>query len=1317
MNVRIIIHTENKHKLINLFNLILTSSNYNNFSICLHAKGYIPWEDTTLKQIITSFKQYYAYPTNKSKIESVVELVSSVKEDMILILDENTESFSFNTWSDESFDFLYTNKTEFLKLNLDTKYESFKWFMIDLLSQHKKTIYDYVDSSNDCVRYKSKIQSPLFNEKIIYIDGGMGDHVMALPLLERIQENVYVCCKYPFIYEHLKFKGVIDWSDELFGGYKRFVYDYGSKNKSKTIIDAFFEMYGYSRTYKDKLIYNGRREPITIENDNHKVALICSSAAKINNIDSNKDWLDIRWFKLVNELKNNGYFVIQVGTIKDNQIPNVDLKFLDKPISQLATLVEMSELWISVDTFFHHFAAAIKPEVGVCLTPFYNDHAKHYGVKYIEKDCGKDFSDRKWWLDSQQSERKECMNLIQVKDVLNVLNISYLSITNDYSRTDINNLTLIVPIYNNVDVAIDNIKKTINTSKYITQIIIYSNGTSDTGNQKLKDFRKTISIIDLHIVEKPIGYIKAINESIKLSRNELIICLNSDAVLFDNWENQLLSLCNDKNNGLVGPVMLKDFILGCCFVVRKSILNKIGMLNEGFGLGYEEDVELSNRVERNGYKLAFNCYKSEFDNKVINFPLNHTQGQSFKQFDDNFLNELLKFNSIKLRKFNDSKNVIVLKNLMYEEIKEILNDDDIFVVINKSGENFEKIRYDTEIIEKSHIFECTKEMNIDSLIHSITKGKNIKIINSKKEFSLTWLAKFDDYSSMGILSQKILENINCDVSCQNIIGINQTSNEKISNELKKPLNYDLGIMFSYPDMYKELNKFKTKVIYTGVDTTGGIANFVSNSNQADYLLTPSFKSKERMINLGVKKPIFVLPHGVDPQVFRYKPRVKSDKFRFLYVGECSDRKGIFQLLRVFTELFADNLNVELHIKSNNSMIFYNGEEIKNYIDKYKNIFWHISNEGHDKIIKLYDECDVYVYPSRADTFGMTILEAMACGLPVISTSEPGATELIKGRYFDVKTKLTPVLNHPWMLGEWGEPNETQLKYYMSSLYNDYDNICDILQLKGNSDFVINNYSWEKIGKKFETEILPKLKKDVKILTLLTSYNRPNHIGNIINSIKSIREDGYINDIYLVENTNTNIKNEVINIINNNIDDCFTVYKSDFNLGQRGALLQMLENKNIDDYDFIQFTDQDNIFIEPLSTYCNILNENEDIFFVTGYMSKEHNELGWRKTRFGNLCEKRSLRAGHMFLRVKDFKSLLPIHLDSQYNQPHNSSWNAGLDWELSYWNPNAPGRRANNNFVLCVPGGVLHVGLDSTMYNWDVEANEYKLEELRALRY
>lgn len=581
---------------------------------------------------------------------------------------------------------------------------------------------------------------------------------------------------------------------------------------------------------------------------------------------------------------------------------------------------------------------------------------------------------------------------------------------------------------------------------------------------------------------------------------------------------------------------------------------------------------------------------------------------------------------------------------------------------------------------------------------------------------LTWLAKYDDHASMGILSQRIIEKLSVDVSCKSIIGVSNTSNKLINDLLLKPLNNDVGIMFAYPDMINELNPFKVKVVYTGVDTTGGIPNFTENINKSDFILTPSSKSKNMMINLGVNKPIFVFQHGIDPNIFKFEKRINVDKFRFLYVGECSDRKGIFQLLDAFISLYGNNSNVELYIKSNSDMVFYNGNDVKSVVGKYPNIIWDVSDNGHDEIINLYKNSHAYVYPSRADTFGMTLLEAMACGLPIISTDLPGSSEIIDGKYFKIDSDMVKVNNHPWMLGEWGNPSVESIKKQMSYVYNNYNQIISNNDLEIYSEYIRHNFSWDKVVSDFEENILPNFTKPFKVITLLTSYNRPHHIGNIINSMKSIRTDIVENTTYIIDNSDTDLKNDCVETIKSNIDDTFKLYVSDFNLGQRGALLHLLDSINIDEYDYIQFTDQDNIFNEPISLYCELLDENPDMFFVTGYMSKEHTEMGWRQTKFGYMCEKRSLRAGHMVMRINDLKSLFPLHLDSQYNQPHNSSWNAGLDWELSWWNPKSPGRNTEKNFVLCVPGGVLHKGFDSTMYYWDVEGNEYNLNELENMR-
>jgi glycosyltransferase involved in cell wall biosynthesis len=739
------------------------------------------------------------------------------------------------------------------------------------------------------------------------------------------------------------------------------------------------------------------------------------------------------------------------------------------------------------------------------------------------------------------------------------------------------------------------------------------------------------------------------------------------------------------------------------FIKHVNISSKI--LDVGPGAGTYSDL-----LRDLGYKMdcleIFEPYVNQFD--------------LTSKYDNVIIGDITKFD------FTDYDYIImgdVLEHLTTEDAKTFmskikLTNKKCLIAVPyeyEQGEHFDNI-YETHLqpdLTPENVLERYPDLNL--MIGDDSYGYYVNY--SLNNFKLTWLAKYDDYASMGILSQKILQNLKItDASCKEIIGITETKNELIYELIKKPINHDLGIMFSYPDMIGELKQFNTKVVYTGVDTTEGIPNFTTNINQSDYILTPSNLSKNRMIKMGVTKPIFVFPHGIEKNEFVYKPRIMGDKFKFLYVGECSDRKGIFHLLKAFTSLYKNDSNVELHLKSNSAMLFYGGDEVQKYVDENSNIFWDKSDTGHEKMLELYNECHVYVYPSRADTFGMTILEAMGCGLPVISTSEPGATELVKGMYYETPTKEVKVVGHPWMTGNWGEPDMRVLMNQMLTLQKNYNTLSTPEKLQEISEFVNQNYCWEKVTENFEKNILPQLVKEVKIVTLLTSYKRPHHIKNIINSLKEVREDGYINDVYIVDNTNDESKDEVTKVINENIDDKFILYSSSFNLGQRGALLQMLDDINIDDYDFIQFTDQDNLLLEPLSTYCNILNENPDIFFASGYMSKEHGELGWRSTRFGNLCEKRSLRAGHMFMRVSDLKSLLPIHLDGQYGQSHNSSWYAGLDWEVSYWNPKSPGRHTNESFVLCVPGGVLHKGVDSTFYEWDVDANEYTLEELQKMR-
>jgi len=427
--ITVIIHTENEEKLISLLDKLHNDPIKSQIkTLQINCKGYTPWTNQNLLNKLTTlaYHSYFINPTLSNILQSTIELIYNVETEYCLLIDENDGYFGVKEWDTLNNTYLLAKTSDLLYLNHDTKYQSIRWFIADLITQ--KTKYPFTsDNTPDSERYSKKIINPLFYERIIHVDGGLGDHVMAYPLLEKIGKDCYVSCIYPFALEHINIKGFISWSDELFGGYKKFVYSYGSAHNSPTIIDAFFKMYRENREHQDILNYTGPK--IKFENTTGKpLVLICPSAARIQNQDSNKDWVEVRWFNLIFELKKLGYHVIQVGSSNDNQFPmsfspgGVDSKFLDKSIAELAGLIDESSLWLSVDTFFHHFASSVKPNVGICLTPFYNNHAKHPGVKYIEKNCGKNYYNRRWWMDLQQPERKECMNLIKLENVLKIIN-------------------------------------------------------------------------------------------------------------------------------------------------------------------------------------------------------------------------------------------------------------------------------------------------------------------------------------------------------------------------------------------------------------------------------------------------------------------------------------------------------------------------------------------------------------------------------------------------------------------------------------------------------------------------------------------------------------------------------------------------------------------------------------------------------------------------------------------------------------------------------------------------------------------------------
>jgi alpha-maltose-1-phosphate synthase len=134
--------------------------------------------------------------------------------------------------------------------------------------------------------------------------------------------------------------------------------------------------------------------------------------------------------------------------------------------------------------------------------------------------------------------------------------------------------------------------------------------------------------------------------------------------------------------------------------------------------------------------------------------------------------------------------------------------------------------------------------------------------------------------------------------------------------------------------------------------------------------------------------IIVNPYGVGKDFFRRKSKDSGDgKTRFLYLGLLGARKGLPFLLETWKE-------TELHQEAE---LWIAGPTSALALTAIRNVLG-VSYKGrvpYRDIPNLLDECDCLVFPSFFEGFGQVILEAMAAGLPVITTEATAGPDIIE----------------------------------------------------------------------------------------------------------------------------------------------------------------------------------------------------------------------------------------------------------------------------------------------------------------------------------
>ncbi len=157
---------------------------------------------------------------------------------------------------------------------------------------------------------------------------------------------------------------------------------------------------------------------------------------------------------------------------------------------------------------------------------------------------------------------------------------------------------------------------------------------------------------------------------------------------------------------------------------------------------------------------------------------------------------------------------------------------------------------------------------------------------------------------------------------------------------------------------------------------------------ADLILAGSEYVKNTLVKSGInEEKISVLPYGVDITKFTpdrgKKVRKEREKFTILFVGNISQRKGIKYLLEAFVALEAPDIHLTLIGNITGS---------QKPLEKYLNCqnIEHLSFLPYHKLPEEYRKADIFVFPALHEGSALVTYEALASGLPVVTTFNSGS---------------------------------------------------------------------------------------------------------------------------------------------------------------------------------------------------------------------------------------------------------------------------------------------------------------------------------------
>jgi glycosyltransferase involved in cell wall biosynthesis len=166
------------------------------------------------------------------------------------------------------------------------------------------------------------------------------------------------------------------------------------------------------------------------------------------------------------------------------------------------------------------------------------------------------------------------------------------------------------------------------------------------------------------------------------------------------------------------------------------------------------------------------------------------------------------------------------------------------------------------------------------------------------------------------------------------------------------------------------------------------------ARKADVILTVSESTKRdivRELNVNAAK-IAVTPEGVGPEYHPTDRRSPVTGHQILYVGRRDPYKNLPLLIEAFSDVVKNVPAARLRIIGPADDRYPAAPDLARKLGLEPQIDW-IGYVSPRDLVQAYQDAAVYVLPSRYEGFGLTVLEAMACGAPVVCSNASSLPEV------------------------------------------------------------------------------------------------------------------------------------------------------------------------------------------------------------------------------------------------------------------------------------------------------------------------------------